>query len=351
MIAAWIASAVVIALCCALAATVAEWTVSLRRGLPVRWVWAMAMLTAALLPVFGALRSEAMFGSIPVSIAPAALTPTNVESSRAAGVPIAPTPNGFAIAVTAAWRDVRSAVASLPPVSQEMALGFAVSWSGASLLLLLGMGWTSLRLRRDRRHWRSQVLYGVPVLLSDGLGPALVGFAHPQIVIPPWVLTLDDASLRTIVAHEDAHRRAGDSRLIIAASVMAMLVPWNAPLWWMLRRLVRAVEFDCDARVVAQGANAARYAALLLGAWEHAQETRGLALSAALVERGSRLGRRVTHMLRPAPRGMLMKSLTGVSAVVLFSVLAVAVPTPQLAQGAAASAPASSQPYGHRPWW
>jgi len=50
MILTWMLSAVIIAGCCALAASVAEWTLALRRRLPVRWVWAAALLTAVVAP-------------------------------------------------------------------------------------------------------------------------------------------------------------------------------------------------------------------------------------------------------------------------------------------------------------
>jgi hypothetical protein len=45
---------------------------------------------------------------------------------------------------------------------------------------------------------------------------------------------------------------------------MVSLTPWNAALWWNVRRLRAAVEIDCDARVLSAGASPTEYGVLLL---------------------------------------------------------------------------------------
>ncbi len=68
-----------------------------------------------------------------------------------------------------------------------------------------------------------------------------------------------------ILEHERQHMLARDPLLLRAGILLVMLVPWNLPLWWQLRRLRLAIELDCDARVLGSGADAIRYAEVLLG--------------------------------------------------------------------------------------
>ena len=52
------------------------------------------------------------------------------------------------------------------------------------------------------------------------------------------------------MAHERSHLDAGDPRLIALAVTLLVLMPWNPLLWWQFRRLRRAIEVDCDTRVL-----------------------------------------------------------------------------------------------------
>ena len=205
-------------------------------------------------------------------------------------------------------------------------------WGGASATLALVVLASLVRLRRDTRRWPHQSIDGTPVLISDGLGPALVGLVRPVVVVPPWVLALDAATTRTILAHEREHRRAGDVWMLAAAGVLMIALPWHAVLWWMRHRLLRAVELDCDARVVAGGIAPAAYAKHLVDAWQHASRSRRMAGVAAFAERPSELGQRVNHMLRPEPRRSIMVRVSCVTMVVVLAAAAVALPTPQVAQ-------------------
>ena len=246
----------------------------------------------------------------------------------------------------ATTRHALTSALTVPKLSRRASLLLAAAWLATSLCLCLAVFWSFRRLARERKNWKRMTLHDTQVLVSDGFGPALVGLMRPEIVVPPWVLTLDAAAARTILAHEIEHRRAGDSRLIAIAMLLSIAMPWNPILWWMTGRLVRAVEFDCDARVVAHGINTVTYADVLLGAWQHGMTNRRIAFSAAFAERRSRLGQRVNHLLRPEPRGKIMKTLSGATIVVLLAALAVAAPTPQIAQAVATPAPKSLQPMG-----
>jgi BlaR1 peptidase M56 len=350
MIAQLLLLALVVSLCCAMAAAIGEGTLALRRGVPVRWVWVAAMLVSVTVPVArvsfssqqGAPRSGVSM-SVPRGGALSGATDVRTDSSGR-------DTNTKAQAVTPALarefgavRPARTSPLRVPRISRRTSFLFAGAWLTASLSLLGALLWSFRRLARDRERWSRATLHDTEVLVSDGFGPALVGFKTPEIVLPPWVLTLDDAASMTILGHETEHRRSGDSRLIVGARLLSIAMPWNPLLWWMTARLVRAVEFDCDARVIARGVNSATYADLLLGAWQHGMADRRFALSTAFAERRSKLGQRVRHLLRPEPRGTRVRAVFGASSVVLFTALAAAAPTPRITSTIAGPAPVSLQ--------
>jgi hypothetical protein len=220
----------------------------------------------------------------------------------------------------------------LPALSPATERTLLVLWGGVSATLALVVLASLVRLRSDTRRWPRESIDGTPVIVSDGLGPALVGLVRPVVVVPPWVLALDAATTRTILAHEREHRRAGDVWMLATAGVLVIALPWHAVLWWMRHRLLRAVELDCDARVVAGGIAPAAYARHLMDAWQHASRSRRMAGVAAFAERPSELGQRVHHMLRPEPRRLIMVRVSCATMVVVLAAAAVALPTPQVAQ-------------------
>src|SRR5205823_3863431 len=71
-------------------------------------------------------------------------------------------------------------------------LDTALTWAwglsaGAVALALLGAG---LRLAAWRRRWRVTTLDGRTVLVSENVGPAVIGVWRPQVVLPGWSLEL-----------------------------------------------------------------------------------------------------------------------------------------------------------------
>jgi hypothetical protein len=100
-----------------------------------------------------------------------------------------------------------------------------------------------------------------------------------------------------VISHEQQHMRAQDIRVLGGALLMAVLLPWNLPLWWQLRRLRFAMEVDCDARVLRGGQLPSPYSAVLLRV-----ATRLVPLHAAaagLSESGSSLEKRIRIMHTP----------------------------------------------------
>lgn len=339
MNASWMVASVLASLLLAGATMVWERVVSLRRGLPLRWAWVAAMLVTIGYSGLWLLPST-------LSVNARQWTSTTVGSGESA-----PARSGVAARavpeVRAGTPDLHTLSSrlrgylSIPQIPTRIERYVRIAWIVLSSALLAALAWSSIRLRRDRRTWRSAEVQNALVLISDGFGPAIVGVIRPTIVIPPWVLALDEAAQRTILAHEEEHQRAGDPRLLLAGLGLVVLMPWNFGLWMMWRRLGRAIELDCDERVLARGIRDADYATLLLGAWQRAHGDASWAPSPAFAERASGLGRRVEHLMRPVPRRWLVQAVTGsfVSALLVGAVLLV--PEPQLAQGVAVAKQAS----------
>ncbi len=139
------------------------------------------------------------------------------------------------------------------------------AWSVATLLLVMGFLVAAAATGIRRRGWAKDTVDGVPVLLSDEVGPGVVGVVQSRVVLPRWALDGDARERSIILRHEVEHLSGGDPQLVLFGTVMAMLMPWNLPLWYMLRRLRLAVEVDCDARVLRGGdTDVGHYGHLLL---------------------------------------------------------------------------------------
>ncbi len=172
----------------------------------------------------------------------------------------------------------------------------AGAWAGATLVLLALLLGGVVRLRRRRRDWRRGELEGTPILISDGLGPAVVGLIRPEIVVPEWVLELEPTERALILEHEEEHRRRRDPALLALGAVAPIVMPWNPSLWWGFSRLRHAVEADCDRRVLASGLGSpTRYARLLVDVGARALGV--VPAGAGFGESSSSLERRVRTLL------------------------------------------------------
>jgi hypothetical protein len=224
------------------------------------------------------------------------------------------------------------------------------AWQAASAVLglwmLVNAGWIAGIMRTSRQRRRAiAAVDGVPVVITDTLGPATVGVWRARVVLPRWVLALPDAQRRYIVRHEDEHRRSHDSMVLSLASLSLILLPWNAALWWQLRRLSLAIEMDCDQRVVSSLGDAHAYGKLLLTVAQASTRATGPRLQAALVGRAGMLERRLTALLAPAPLRLAQRLLLPVSAVALL-VVVLTMPHPVLSSHAHADTRAT--PSGNR---
>jgi TonB-dependent SusC/RagA subfamily outer membrane receptor len=202
---------------------------------------------------------------------------------------------------------------------------------------MIGVGLA--RLMRRTQGWASASVDGEEVLLSDGFGPALVGFLTPRIVMPRWALALDREQRRLALLHESEHRAAHDTLLLLLGSVAVATAPWNPALWWTVARLRQAVELDCDQRVLSSGASRSLYGELLIDL-----STRSMAAPfpvAAMARPVSLLERRLTMMTSDVRRVGPIRTVGLAAGAVLLTVAACETPAPSAIQDADVEAEAN----------
>ena len=214
--------------------------------------------------------------------------------------------------------------------------GIHVVWfTGSALIILWGVFnvWYTSRIvsrARRKRHGMPAVIGNVPVLVTDSIGPATVGVLRSRVLIPRWVLALPRDEREYVVRHEEEHRRAHDSRLLFAMSLLVIVVPWNLALWWQLRRLYLAVEVDCDNRVVAALGDAPAYGELLFKVAQAGNQGPHLPrLQPAFLGGSGMLERRLRMLLAPTQLQSVQRWLLPIAAcVILFVVLLLPHPVP-----------------------
>ncbi|MDQ6769878.1 MAG: M56 family metallopeptidase [Gemmatimonadota bacterium] len=221
------------------------------------------------------------------------------------------------------------------------------AWYSVSVVLFVWGLASALRVwrvvsvsRRGRGDEGALVIVdGVPVVVTDFMGPATVGFWHSRVLVPRWVLALPGVQRQYVLRHEEEHRKAHDGRLLLIASLPLILMPWNLALWWQLRRLCLAVEMDCDNRVVKRLGDAPAYGELLLKVAQ--ASSRGPRLQPAFLGGVGTLERRLTALLAPTPLRLVQRFLLPAVALgLLFVVLKM--PHPVLSTGAHAHATMTS---------
>jgi hypothetical protein len=307
MIAAWLAYAFVISALVSIAALIGGRIAILRR-LPSRWIWVAALLSSLCLPVLFAW-NDARLGGQPATtlIALAARDrPPVYERS-----PIA-------------WVGGDSAVVARRVTSDAWLLA---GWAAMSALALatLAIGW--MQLRRRLGSAVEDEISGVSVTVSDDVGPAVVGIVRPRIVVPRWLQQQDAQTQGIVIAHEREHLRAQDIRVLGGALLIAVLLPWNLPVWWQLRRLRFAMEVDCDARVLRGGQSRSTYSAVLLNIATHLVPLR--AAAAGLSQSGSSLEKRIRIMHAPVrTRWKVLAAFLGACSIALVAVAGNVTPPP-----------------------
>jgi hypothetical protein len=119
-----------------------------------------------------------------------------------------------------------------------------------SALFALSVTLELVQEKRVTHGWGHGHLDATPVRLSEDFGPATFGFFRPEVVMPRWLLSADAQTRAAAVAHEQEHIAAHDRLMSLLGLALIIVLPWNLLLHWQVRRLRRAIELDCDARVV-----------------------------------------------------------------------------------------------------
>lgn len=218
----------------------------------------------------------------------------------------------------------------------DAALGWG--WLAASFLLAALYAGSHLVTLLQRRRWRADRIDGVDVLVSEDVGPAVVGFLRSRIVLPAWAVDAPVEQRTMIVRHEREHVTAGDPRLLLFAAFATVVVPWNPVAWLMARRLRLAIETDCDRRLLGRGGVDLRgYAELLLAVG--ARRSRP-AYAAGLSMGRPFLEERIDRMTVPASGGRRRAAVLAGFAVALATAVAWDLPQPVRAVKVSSGVPA-----------
>lgn len=301
MIAAWMLYAVVVAALVGCAAIACERMLRLA-GQPARWAWCGAFITSVGVPLVALLRPAA---------------------PAAAPIPIGDT--GVTVIDPALLLGLLNAPAASPTISALTGTVVGI-WAGASLCLAVVLLGSQARIRRETNRCPAEIVDGVLVRFTADLGPAVIGSFPSIVVVPAWVRRLGAEARGLVLSHEKQHIEAGDIRVLSAGLVLAVLMPWNLPLWWQLRRLRDAVELDCDERVLRSGADARRYSELLLEVARH--RTVRVFPAPALSNPKSLLARRIHKMMHPNPKARTARAGVAAAVAALLVALACETPTP-----------------------
>lgn len=237
MIASWMLYALCVGGLITVAALAAERAL-MAAGRPTRFVWAAALALTALWPL----------GPTLLRLVPA----------TARAVTVMP----FTIVVAAPPASADEVAAAARALMIDRAL--IALWALASVVLAWRLARGAMIVERARSAWKGGRVDGVRVKLSANVGPAVVGLRSMDVVLPEWILSLDEPLRALVLRHEEEHREARDPYLLFGAALLMALMPWNVALWLQARRLRLAIEVDCDARVLRAHPSAERYGLLIL---------------------------------------------------------------------------------------
>jgi TonB family protein len=315
MILSWMTYALVVGALITLAAAAADHVARLRNR-PTRIIWAATTLGALLWPIVNATR--ALRPALQPSALPFTLTLAPLRVVADAGV---------------IWR------------ADAIDTVLLWSWVLASTLLLARLAADALTLRRVRRAWPIREVDGRPLRLTTDAGPAVIGVASMEIVVPEWILSLDEPLRALVLRHEEEHRAARDPHLLLGARLVSALLPWSPAVWYAAHRLRLAIELDCDARVLrAQPSPSPRRYGMLLLTIAQRRSSAPTALAPMLSEPTTQLERRILAMRPRHHRFARLTTIAGVLAAASALALACSVqsdaPTASTASKSVSAKPA-----------
>jgi bla regulator protein blaR1 len=259
-----------------IAAWIAEYAAR-QRGTSRRWIWLVTIVASIVLPL--------IISSVSVRV-PALIT--QVDSLK----PIA-LREATSVHVPVAVFDLGMPILKAKPHRFDVV--FHILWFGVSLIMLVALILSGCLLYRRKRNWALGTVGHISVLIAPDVGPAVVGLLQPRIVVPAWLLRESPARQQYVLAHEQSHLDARDPQMLTIALCLLVAMPWNLALWWQFHRLRRAIEVDCDARVLHGGRDVAEYCETLIQVGQNQSSYIGAV--AAMSESGSFLEQRIKIML------------------------------------------------------
>jgi beta-lactamase regulating signal transducer with metallopeptidase domain len=259
-------------------------------GRPERAVWSVALAATMLVPAF--MLSRPRVAPSETWVESAFLEPATLLKLQAPAPAVPPPP---------------PAASSLDVDRILLAI-----WLGLSLSLASRWALSAFRLGSLRQSWLPETIDGVHVALTPELGPAVSGLLRPRIVVPAWVPALPPHQRILVLAHEQEHIRARDPWLGACARICWIMSPWNPATWLLGTGLRRAVELDCDRRVLRLHPSIERYGETLLVV--SARGSDRFVAAAAFAETDVPLRKRILAMTTP-PRAMSALRMVGAAAV------------------------------------
>lgn len=276
-----------------------------RYGQAERLVWLAGLLLAFALPALGMLRG----GSSAVT------SGAGEAIGRATGVIGLPT-----VLVVAEGTTGSGLQATL------MAL-----WVALSALLALRYLFAALRLAHAGRSWKPGLIDGTSVWLTQGIGPAVAGLVRPRVLVPSWLASMSVDRRSLVLLHEQEHIRAGDPWLMLLSRLAPIAVPWNPIVWALSARLLRAIELDCDRRVLRRRPDVRAYGNTLIEL--SSRDSSRLVAVAAFAESEAPLRRRILNMTTPSRAVSVVALLSATVFGVVLMVAAFQIPVPAVADG------------------
>ncbi len=233
---------------------------------------------AAIAPGGASTRFAVWFATlVAIAVFPLALIVRNVSNQQPAAAATASSP--IAIHASAATLSASTQPAPQPaplnsggprsralqiPVDSDLIAGFLGAAALISILLLMRLGVSYLRIRRMRRatqpappelterfqHWLTLCPTARPVQLmlsSKARSPMAIGFRKPAVIIPDTLLLqLTTAELDHLGLHEVAHIRRADDWTNLIQRVIQAVFFFNPAVHWICDRLNFEREVACD---------------------------------------------------------------------------------------------------------